>query len=85
MSDNINTTEQNEQEKILTPLQAIRARCLDCCFNPYEVRMCACTKCALYPYRFGKNPYIKKREYSEEHKEKLRQSLAKAHAAKKAK
>lgn len=42
---------------ILTPLKAIRKKCLDCfCFQPKEVRLCPDIECSLYPYRFGKNP-----------------------------
>ncbi len=41
----------------LTPLKAIRAKCLDCSgFQPKEVRLCACTECPLYTYRLGVNP-----------------------------
>jgi hypothetical protein len=43
--------------KILSPLKAIRAKCLDCmCDQPSEVRLCPCENCALYPYRMGHNP-----------------------------
>lgn len=43
--------------KVLTPMKAIRAKCLDCsCGNPYEVTKCPITDCALYPYRDGHNP-----------------------------
>ena len=42
---------------MLTPLRAIRAKCLDCmCDQPAEVRLCPCEDCALYPYRMGHNP-----------------------------
>lgn len=38
-------------------LKAIRAHCLDCCYdNVNEVKMCSCEKCALYSLRFGKDP-----------------------------
>jgi hypothetical protein len=41
----------------LTPLRAIRAKCLDCsAFQPKEVRLCPDLDCPLYPYRFGTNP-----------------------------
>ena len=41
----------------LTPVKAIRAKCLDCCCgNTAEVRRCPAVKCALYPYRMGKRP-----------------------------
>ncbi len=41
----------------LTPVKAIRAKCLDCCCgHPSEVRICTAKKCPLYPYRMGKRP-----------------------------
>lgn len=41
----------------LTPLKAIRAKCLDCCCgSAYEVKKCASGDCPLFSYRFGKNP-----------------------------
>ncbi len=41
----------------MTPMKAIRAKCLDCCGGQAkEVRLCPCVDCALYPYRFGRNP-----------------------------
>ena len=43
--------------KRLTPVKAIRAKCLDCCCGqPKEVRLCVIPDCPLYNYRFGKNP-----------------------------
>lgn len=45
------------EEKRLTPMKAIRAKCLDCsCWNVNEVRMCPIHDCPLYPYRDGHNP-----------------------------
>ena len=45
--------------KILTPLKAIRAKCLDCCCgNKKEVRECTLEKCTLHPYRMGKRPKL---------------------------
>ncbi len=45
---------------MLTPIKAIRAKCLDCCCGQYkEVELCPCRDCPLYPYRFGKNPNYK--------------------------
>lgn len=42
---------------ILTPLKAIRAKCVDCCCgNRAEVRRCSLLRCPLYPYRMGKRP-----------------------------
>lgn len=41
----------------MTPMKAIRAKCLDCCCgSSHEVRLCTVEKCPLYLYRFGKNP-----------------------------
>lgn len=40
----------------MTPLKAIRAKCLDCCGTASEVKACPCVGCTLYPYRFGKRP-----------------------------
>ena len=56
-------------KKPLTPLKAIRAKCLDCCCDQTkEVQLCPCAECPLYPYRAGRDPYRKKREYSAEQK-----------------
>lgn len=42
---------------MLSPLKAIRAKCLDCtCSQPQEVRLCPCKDCPLHPYRMGHNP-----------------------------
>ena len=41
--------------KRLTPLKAIRAKCIDCsCFELKEVRKCQFKDCVLYPLRMGK-------------------------------
>lgn len=41
----------------LTPMKAIRARCLDCSGQqPSEVRNCAVKNCALWSYRMGHRP-----------------------------
>ena len=66
----------------LTPIKAIRAKCLDCCNGSYtEVDLCPCTSCSLYPYRFGKNPNIK-REYTEEERNRARERMLKLHSTK---
>lgn len=45
------------ETKILTPIKAIRAKCLDCSGGQYtEVTGCVAVDCPLYPYRFGKRP-----------------------------
>ena len=43
-------------EKYVSPLRAIREKCLDCCGSSFEVKSCTVTSCALYPFRLGKNP-----------------------------
>ena len=51
----------------MTPMKAIRAKCLECCCGQAnEVKLCVCSDCALYDFRMGKNPNIRKREYTEE-------------------
>ena len=41
----------------LTPLRAIRAKCIDCSGgNRAEVRECPVVKCPLYKFRNGTNP-----------------------------
>jgi len=59
-------------KKFLTPVKAIRKKCLDCCvFQPIEVRLCSAVNCPLYPYRHGKRPStIKKREIAKQFSEK---------------
>lgn len=43
--------------KILKPLRAIRAKCLDCvCWQANEVRACENKRCPLWPYRMGAHP-----------------------------
>ena len=47
----------------MTPLKAIRAKCLDCCCGQsIEVKLCPIDDCPLYAYRFGRGP---KREITE--------------------
>ena len=43
----------------MTPVKAIRAKCLDCCCGQVqEVRLCTAQSCPLWPYRMGKRPKI---------------------------
>jgi len=45
----------------MTPLRAIRAKCLDCCGGfAADVQMCPCSDCPLYPFRRGKNPNLQR-------------------------
>ena len=44
-------------EKKLTPMKAIRAKCMDCSGGSFhEVRECPCVECPLYAYRSGHRP-----------------------------
>lgn len=65
------------EEKIITsPIKAIRAKCLDCNTTSNEVKLCPVKQCALWPFRFGKNPYRKGREYTEEERRAVAERLA---------
>lgn len=45
----------------ISPLQAIRRKCLDCCGQqPGEVKLCETVTCALWPFRAGRHPYTKR-------------------------
>lgn len=45
--------------KVLTPVKAIRAKCLDCCGGQnIEVRLCQIERCPLFPYRMGHRPKV---------------------------
>lgn len=47
-------------DKRLTPLKAIRKKCLDCCNGSnIAVRTCPITQCNLWMFRIGKHPYLK--------------------------
>lgn len=62
-----------QEEKKLTPMKAIRLKCLDCSNgSSNEVKLCPITRCPLYPFRLGKNPNIKPKEFTEEELEELR-------------
>jgi len=45
------------ENKRLTPIKAIRKKCLQCCCGQVvEVRECHITDCAIWLYRMGKRP-----------------------------
>lgn len=63
-------------EKRITPIKAIRAKCLECCCgSSNEVKLCSIERCALWLYRTGRDPYRAKREYTDEQREKMRERL----------
>jgi len=70
--------EMNMIEDIKSPVKAIHAFCVDCMGgSAYEVRGCNSYNCVLHPFRFGKNPFIK-REMTDEQKEAAKIRLADA-------
>ena len=44
------------EDKKVTPMKAIRLKCLECSGSAHEVKLCSAEKCPLHCYRFGKNP-----------------------------
>jgi hypothetical protein len=64
----------------MSPLAALRARCVDCCANSAnEVRLCTATKCPSWPYRMATNPW--RVPASEAQRETSRRNAAKMRAA----
>src|SRR5215470_11996547 len=44
----------------MSPLQAIRAHCLDCCvYQEKEVALCTAVRCPSWPFRMGTDPWRK--------------------------
>ena len=60
---------------------AIRAKCRDCASTSAEVKLCEVGTCALWPFRFGDDPYREKRVMSDEQREAAIARLAKAREA----
>ena len=70
-------------EKAMSPIKAIRAKCLDCCCDQLsEVKLCPAVDCPLYPFRLGKNPN-RSRNMTDEQRQAAKERLAKARAARK--
>jgi len=67
--------------KKITPLKAIRAKCLDCSAGqPSEVRKCSMEDCSLFFYRFGRNPELQgKRKGNSEALRKYREEAKSVH------
>ena len=65
------------EEKRMSALKAIRLKCLDCCCgSSNEVKLCTVSRCPLYPFREGHNPYIAKREYTDAQKAAIKSRLS---------
>lgn len=66
----------------MTPLKAIRAKCLDCSGgSPLEVEKCNPSYCPLYEYRFGHDPNLKGRKKAKDPTFAKRMAEAKARKA----
>lgn len=54
--------EAKYKARATSPLRAIRAFCVICvgCY-PREVAKCTATNCALHPFRYGTNPFQKRK------------------------
>ncbi len=73
-----------KNKKIKSPLKAIRANCLECLGgSSNEVKECTAFNCHLFDFRFGKNPYRKKRILTDEQKEIVIERLRNARENKK--
>jgi hypothetical protein len=50
-------TKNGTRKATLTPLKAIRQKCLDCSnWQTLEIRLCQVPLCPLFSFRFGTNP-----------------------------
>jgi hypothetical protein len=67
---------EEKAEALRSPLKTIRAHCLSCNGSANEVKLCPCTDCKLYPYRFGHSPNRAPRVLTEEQRENMRQTFA---------
>jgi hypothetical protein len=65
--------------KPISPLQALQARCLDCCAGQTnEVAACTVVECPAWPFRMGTNPW--RRSASEGRREAARRSMERINA-----
>lgn len=62
----------------LTPMKAIRKKCLSCNLTSNEVKECTVTACPLWPMRTGKRQKGVKRVMTEEQRKVAVARLAKA-------
>src|SRR5215471_2662957 len=63
----------------MSPLQALRARCLDCCGDQEkEVSLCPAVDCPSWPFRMGTDPWRK--PASEARREAARRSMVQINA-----
>ena len=70
------------KNETLSPMKAIRAKCLDCCCgSAYEVQLCPAEDCPLHRFRLGHNPNITKRVLTDEQRATLAERFRKAREA----
>jgi hypothetical protein len=68
--------------KPIAVLDAIRARCIDCCAGQVaEVRKCVAVECPSWPFRMAWNPWRERRELSDEQRKAVGERLAKARSS----
>ena len=68
-------------ETNLTPIKAIKAKCLDCCCGDRAmVKECPSKDCPLWAFRLGKNPN-RSRNMTDEQRDAARKRLANARVA----
>lgn len=70
--------------KPVSPMQAIRARCIDCANTRDEVAKCTAIGCALWAFRMGSSPFRAKRDVSEEQRAAARDRMKNYHETRKA-
>lgn len=68
--------------KEVSPMKAIRLKCLDCsCGSSEEVKNCFAKKCPLYQFRFGykldENGNRRKRDLTDEQRQEMAERLKK--------
>lgn len=65
-----------------SPLKAIKEKCIDCCCGQkYEVKLCPAESCPVWPFRLGKNPFLKGRTMTPEQREAAAERLRYAREA----
>ena len=80
-SDSTRKADEKGTARALTPIRAIRAKCIDCSGDSVaEVRACHLTWCPLHPYRMGRNPNRKGRELTDAERAACVERLAKTRA-----
>ena len=64
------------ETKTISPIRAIRAKCLVCSNGSYnEIKLCPVESCPLHPFRFGHNPNRPKRELTDEQRQALAERM----------